>query len=125
VTPTVPATNSPDNPGESSDALKRAALVIAALSSFLAPFMVSGVNVALPAIGDEFQMGAVMLSWVNTSYLLAATVFLVPFGRLADLYGRKKIFGRHKILQLRSALDDNEQCRFSVQFQQLAAREIN
>jgi EmrB/QacA subfamily drug resistance transporter len=54
--------------------------------------MISSVNVALPAIGDDFQMGAVMLSWVNTSYLLAATVFLVPCGRLADLYGRKKFF---------------------------------
>lgn len=54
--------------------------------------MISSVNVALPAIGGDFQMGAVMLSWVNTSYLLAATVFLVPCGRLADLYGRKKFF---------------------------------
>lgn len=73
-------------------ALKRTALILAVLSSFQAPFMISGVNVALPTIGEDFQMGAVMLSWVNTSYLLAATVFLVPFGRLADLYGRKKLF---------------------------------
>jgi len=37
-------------------------------------------------------MNAVLLSWVPTSYLLAAAMFLVPFGRIADIYGRKRIF---------------------------------
>ena len=37
-------------------------------------------------------MDAILLGWVATSYLLAAAMFLVPFGRLADLKGRKKIF---------------------------------
>jgi len=32
------------------------------------------------------------LGWVATAYLLAAAMFIVPFGRLADIYGRKKIF---------------------------------
>jgi EmrB/QacA subfamily drug resistance transporter len=34
----------------------------------------------------------VLLGWVATLYLLAAAVFLLPFGRLADIYGRKKVF---------------------------------
>jgi len=72
--------------------LKRAALLIATLASFLTPFMVSSINIALPAMGREFSMSAVMMSWVPTSYLLAAAMFLVPFGRLADIIGRKKIF---------------------------------
>ncbi len=72
--------------------MKRTALLIATLSSFLTPFMVSSVNIALPAIGREFGMDALMMSWVPTSYLLAAAMFLVPFGRLADIYGRKRIF---------------------------------
>jgi len=37
-------------------------------------------------------LSAVVLSWVGTAYTLAAAVFLVPFGRLADIYGRKKIY---------------------------------
>ena len=37
-------------------------------------------------------MDAVLLAWIPTSYLLSATVFLLPFGRIADIYGRKKIF---------------------------------
>ncbi len=72
--------------------IKRAALLIATLSSFLTPFMASSINIALPAIGKEFGMSAVLMSWVPTSYLLSAAMFLVPFGRLADIYGRKRIF---------------------------------
>lgn len=72
--------------------IKRTTLFIALLSAFLTPFMASSVNIALPAIGKEFGMGAVLLSWVPTSYILAAAMFLVPFGRLADIYGRKRTF---------------------------------
>ncbi len=72
--------------------IKRSTLLIATLSSFLTPFMVSSINIALPAIGREFAMSAVLMSWVPTSYILAAAMFLVPFGRLADIHGRKRIF---------------------------------
>jgi len=72
--------------------IKRFALIIATLASFLTPFMVSSINIALPAIGQEFQMNAVLMGWVPTSYILAAAVFLVPFGRLADIHGRKRVF---------------------------------
>ncbi len=71
---------------------KRAALIVATVSSFIGPFMGSSVNVALPSIGQEFSMGAVLLGWVNTAYLLAASTFLIPFGRLGDIYGRKRIY---------------------------------
>jgi len=37
-------------------------------------------------------MDAVLLGWVATSFLLVAAALLVPFGRLADIYGQKKIF---------------------------------
>jgi len=74
------------------NAAKLSALIIASISSFLTPFMISSVNIALPAIGNEFETDAVLLSWVATSYLLAASVSLVPFGKLADIHGRKKIF---------------------------------
>ena len=70
----------------------RAALSVAALASFLTPFMGSSVNIALPSIGKEFLMDAVLLSWVAASYLPAAAMFLVPFGKIADTHGRKKIF---------------------------------
>ncbi|MCP8308099.1 MAG: MFS transporter [archaeon] len=71
---------------------KRVALLVATVASFLAPFMISSVNIALPSIGREFAIDAVLLSWVTASYLLATAMFLVPFGRVADIYGRKRIF---------------------------------
>jgi len=54
--------------------------------------MGSSINLALPAIAKEFKIDAVILTWIPTAYLLASAVCLVPFGRLADLYGRKKVF---------------------------------
>ncbi len=74
------------------DPNQRPALLIASLASFLTPFMGSAVNLALPLMAREFAMDAVMLSWVASSFLLSAAMFLVPFGRLADIHGRKKIF---------------------------------
>jgi len=76
----------------STDAEKRAILLVATLTFFLFPFMASSVNVALPSIGRELQLDAVTLSWVATAYLLSSAVLLVPFGRIADIYGRKRIF---------------------------------
>jgi EmrB/QacA subfamily drug resistance transporter len=74
------------------DRLRTSALIIATLTSFMTPFMGSAINIALPSIQKQFQIDAVLLSWVATSYLLAAAISLVPFGRAADIYGRKKIF---------------------------------
>ncbi len=71
---------------------RQAALVAATLASFLTPFMGSSTNVAIKEIAIEFSMDAVLQGWVPLSYLLAATVFLIPFGRLADIHGRKRIF---------------------------------
>ncbi|MCL6413908.1 MFS transporter, partial [Pantoea agglomerans] len=51
------------------------------------------VNLAFPAIRDSFP-GATnqVMSWVLTAYSIAFAAFLVPGGRLADLYGRKRVF---------------------------------
>jgi len=71
---------------------KRFALAITTLAAFLPPFGVSSVNIALPSIGKEFSMDAILLSWVSTVYVLFSAIFLVPFGKIADIYGRKRIF---------------------------------
>lgn len=71
---------------------KRVVLFVASMASFLTPFMGSSINIAIPSIGREFAADAITLSWISISYLLAAAMFLVPIGRLADIYGRKKIF---------------------------------
>jgi MFS family permease len=92
---------------DSMNSIQRSALLVAAISSFITPFMISSVNVALPAIEKGFQgegINAVLLSWVATAYLLAAGVSLVPMGRLADIIGRKKIMGYGLALSAASSL---------------------
>lgn len=72
--------------------LRGSVLLSTTLASFLTAFMGSALNVALPIIGKQFGMDAVRLGWVATSYTLAIAIFLVPFGRAADIHGRKRIF---------------------------------
>lgn len=74
---------------------KKIVLFVTTLGAFVVPFMVSSINIALPFIGKDFNMSAVSLNWAILSFLLSMAVFISPFGRLADIYGRKKllIFG--------------------------------
>jgi EmrB/QacA subfamily drug resistance transporter len=71
---------------------KRMVLLVATIASFLFPFTLSAVNIALPTIGKELSLDAVTLGWIATAYLLSSATLLVPFGRIADIYGRKRIF---------------------------------
>ncbi|MGZ4885321.1 MAG: MFS transporter [Halobacteriota archaeon] len=73
-------------------AVRKLILIVVSLAAFLTPFDISAVNLALPSIGTEFAMDASTLAWVATAYLLTLAIFLVPFGRVADIYGRKRIF---------------------------------
>lgn len=75
-----------------NDGLKMVALIIAAIASFFTPFMGSSVNIALPVIGADFGADAILLNWVANGFVLAAAIFAVPFGRICDIQGRKKIF---------------------------------
>jgi EmrB/QacA subfamily drug resistance transporter len=77
---------------QDEQSLKRYTLLVASTTAFLTPFTGSSVNLAIPAIGLQFGSGTLMLNWVITSYLLASVAFLVPFGKLADIQGRKKVF---------------------------------
>ncbi|MCX8110780.1 MAG: MFS transporter [Syntrophorhabdaceae bacterium] len=71
---------------------RRSALIVTTITSFLTPLALATVNVALPSIGRAFSIDVMTLSWIATAYILSAAIFLVPLGRVADIYGRKKIF---------------------------------
>ena len=73
---------------------RRSALLVSTLASFLTPVQASSVVVALPSIGQDFAMDPLWVSWVITAFVLSAAIFLVPFGRLADIHGRKRVFAR-------------------------------
>ncbi len=76
----------------SSKSYKNWILFIACLSSALVPFMGSSLNLALPQIGRELGLHSVELSWILTSYLLSTAILQIPFGRLADIWGKRDIF---------------------------------
>jgi EmrB/QacA subfamily drug resistance transporter len=84
---------------------KRVILFAGMATFFMFPFMASAVNIALPSIGKELSLDAITLGWIATGYLLSSATFLVPSGRIADIYGRKKVFtGGIAILTLASLL---------------------
>lgn len=71
---------------------KRSVLMVTAFAAYLTPFLGSAVNLALPSIGKELGASALGLGWVMSSFILSSAIFLLPYGRLADIVGRKKVF---------------------------------
>lgn len=67
-------------------------LLVISMAAFLVPFMGSALNLALPDIGTQFSLNAVSLTWISTAYLIATAIFQIPFARIADMFGRKKVF---------------------------------
>ncbi|MER5449339.1 MFS transporter [Streptomyces sp. NPDC002764] len=68
-------------------------LFVLTLAAFMASLDVFIVNVAFDAIGADFRgVGITDLSWVLNAYAIIFAALLVPAGRLADRYGRKRGF---------------------------------
>jgi EmrB/QacA subfamily drug resistance transporter len=74
------------------DASPGATLFAVCTASFLMPFMLSGVGIALPSIGREFGASAIQLGLVETSFVLSVAIFLLAMGRLGDIRGRRRVF---------------------------------
>ena len=71
---------------------KTAIIAASSLVSFFSAFLSSATTLALPDIGNKFNTNAIQLGWVTSSYILASAISMLPFGRLADIIGRRKIF---------------------------------
>lgn len=67
-------------------------LVAACLASFVTPLLSTMMNLSLVSIGEDFSVGSHELAYVNTSYMLATAIFMVPLSRLADIIGKKRAF---------------------------------
>jgi EmrB/QacA subfamily drug resistance transporter len=63
-----------------------------ACGTFMATLDSSIVNIALPTLTKSLDTDLYRIKWVVIAYLLVITCLLLPFGRLSDQYGRKKIF---------------------------------
>jgi len=67
-------------------------MAIVVTGYFMLVVDMSIVSVALPAISRGLSFSAASLSWITTAYTLSYAGFLMFGGRLADLYGRRRIF---------------------------------
>ncbi|MFI6469085.1 MFS transporter [Streptomyces sp. NPDC050516] len=72
----------------------RAKLVLFVLcaAQFMVALDFSVLNVALPALGKDLGLSQSALQWAVTAFALPSGGFLLLFGRIADLFGRKKLF---------------------------------
>src|SRR5215210_5331493 len=69
-----------------------AVLALLCAAQFVNVLDVNAVVVALPSMGRGLGFSAEDLQWVITSYVLFFAGFLLLAGRLADLYGRRRMF---------------------------------
>lgn len=69
----------------------RTALAALSLCVLLSALGTSIANVALPALSKAFAAPIQHVQWVVVAYLLAITTMIVSIGRLADLYGRRRL----------------------------------
>ena len=67
-------------------------LAIGSVAVFLVALDTTIVALALPEIAEEFDASQAAVSWVITAYTIAVASLLLLAGRLADQFGRKRIF---------------------------------
>lgn len=73
------------------DVSKRTLLAVTA-GYFIVMFAVSPVAVMLPALAASLQVNVDAAGWVMTAFLLPLTAFLLPAGRLGDIFGHRRLF---------------------------------
>ncbi len=67
-------------------------LLVNFLAAWMTAFMTTSINIALPSIQTDFHLDAVALGWLPLVYMIASAVFLMPFARIGDTYGRRLLF---------------------------------
>ena len=65
-------------------------LIISTITSFLGPFLISSINIALPSIEKDLNLDSIELSWIINAFLLTSAILLLPSGTFADQYGQVK-----------------------------------
>lgn len=78
--------------GERFSAAQKIAMVVLLTANFTLAVDFSILNVALPHIGTDLGFTTAGLQWIVTAFALCAAGFTLFFGRVADLFGRKRLF---------------------------------
>lgn len=67
-------------------------LSVVSLASIFSGMSGSALNVALPTVVRHFEASATAASWMLLAFMLANTVLMIFFGRLADMFGRRQMY---------------------------------
>src|ERR1700680_4831731 len=86
-----PPGNSSRKPSIEAKSARRLVLAAVMMATFMAAMESSIVATAMPTIVAELG-GFHLFSWAFASYLLTQAVTIPIYGRLSDLYGRKRVF---------------------------------
>ncbi|MFE3071675.1 MFS transporter [Streptomyces sp. NPDC059247] len=70
----------------------RLVLFVLCAAQFMVALDFSVLNVALPVLGTDLGLDRAALQWAVTAFALPSGGFLLLFGRVGDLYGRKRLF---------------------------------
>lgn len=84
-------TDNPISPESPIDRLGLSLFIILA-GSFFSPLLMNSSTLAIPAIADDMQFTATIVSWFTLVQVLATACFVLPAGKLADRFGRRKMF---------------------------------
>ena len=102
------------DPGEgpaSDHAFRRRVLLLVGTISGLISFDWASTNVSLATVRDKLQFTPAAVPWIISAYMLTFGGFLLLGGRLADLYGRRRLLligmGLFSLSSVFSALSPN------------------
>ncbi|MDP3523165.1 MAG: MFS transporter, partial [Hoeflea sp.] len=68
------------------------AMAVLLIAGFMNLIDVTIVNVALPSLQSGLGATSAQIEWVVAAYIMAFAIGLLPFGRLGDMLGRRRIF---------------------------------
>lgn len=67
-------------------------LAAAMTTALITTFMMSALNMSIPAMECYFDVNAATISWVVSAYTMTIAAMSLPFGKIADVKGRRSIF---------------------------------
>ena len=77
---------------EGEEKSRKAVLKAAMITAFITTFMGSALNLSIPAMEGDFNVGGAMAGWIVTAYTISVAALSVPFGSVADISGRRRVF---------------------------------
>lgn len=75
-----------------TDRERRIVLFACCVGGFVTPLLSTMMNLSLLNIGEEFGVGSHDLGYVNSAFLLASVVCMLPIARLGDIAGKRKVY---------------------------------